>query len=320
MKYGQMELTIEMVTPEMANEWLETKNHCNRRMRRLTAEQYARDMTRGDWQQKPLAICFDPDGNLGNGQHTLWAIRNSKIAQELLIARNVPAKSIAIMDSGLKRTLSDVAKFVDSGLNSQRGAIVRIIENGTRNVPMTFYESVEAYERWKDQIEFVLSVKGTSKMHSAALGVSALALCSAPRSEVRRFLECLVDGTCDTGEEAAIRLRDVLNGGQKKDRAVIYQKTTAALDFFIQKRTVAKLLPRVEDTFRVRAGLGRAGNDLRVWREKNGLLQREAADMVQIHPTAWGRYEGNGDVPILDIGKRIAQLIGKPLRELWPSL
>lgn len=52
LKYGQMTLTAEMVTPAIAKKWLE-QNAGNRRLREPTVEQYARDMMADNWERKP---------------------------------------------------------------------------------------------------------------------------------------------------------------------------------------------------------------------------------------------------------------------------
>lgn len=97
------------ITPDLATEWLE-KNETNRVLRPGQINKYARDIQTGDFTLSNDAICFDPDGNLLNGQHRLHAIIKSDTPLLHGIMYNVPPDTMKNMDSGASRTIADVLR------------------------------------------------------------------------------------------------------------------------------------------------------------------------------------------------------------------
>lgn len=69
MKYGQMTLSVEVVTPAVARRWLDSNTN-NRRLRKTVVEQYAADMTSGAWERKHGRRSF-PDA-AGVRRMKLW--------------------------------------------------------------------------------------------------------------------------------------------------------------------------------------------------------------------------------------------------------
>lgn len=95
------------VTPETASRWLTERNTRNRRRRVKVVDQYARDMTSGNWQMTGEAIKFDAEGTLLDGQHRLAAIIKSGVTLTLLVIRNVSPDAQHVMDTGSKRLAAD---------------------------------------------------------------------------------------------------------------------------------------------------------------------------------------------------------------------
>lgn len=102
--------SIENVTPELAESWL-ARNTANRRMRRATAEAYARDMESGDWRENGDAICFAVDGTLLDGQHRLTAVVLSGISVPLLIVRDLPRETQDTKDDYRGFNLKPLERF-----------------------------------------------------------------------------------------------------------------------------------------------------------------------------------------------------------------
>src|SRR6187200_3300928 len=89
---------FERVTPKQAKAWLaESDGHNVRGITHNAVTTYANDMRAGEWQPIPVAICFDKDGMLVNGQHRLAGIVESDTTQMFLVARGVPPEVIAAM-------------------------------------------------------------------------------------------------------------------------------------------------------------------------------------------------------------------------------
>lgn len=257
MKYGSMTLSIELVTPAIAKKW-SALNTNNRALRSKVASRYARDMKNGDWHRKPVAICFDEHHVLGNGQHTLAAIIESGVAQELLIARNVPRKAIAFMDIGLPRSINDISKFVGEDFESRRASIARAIEYGPGDQERRgFDELLDAYNKFSESIEFVIdgSPKGPG-FSAPVLAVCAKAYYTQDHGKIRRFLTVLKTGVPGgEHESAAIRLRDycrsLRGAGGAGVRSELWSKTMSALQYFLQEKPMAKVYGIKVDCFKI---------------------------------------------------------------------
>lgn len=257
LEYAGMTLTVELVTPAIAQKWLGL-NTVNRRVRRYVVAQYARAQRNNDWVPKPVAICFDETGRLGNGQHTLLAIVESDMPQLMLIARNVPRESIAAMDVGLRRSIADVAHFVGNDFfNNRKSALARAVRFGIDDKESrSFDELLDAYLEFKDEIEWACSSTSAKSagMNSAVLSVLVRATYHAPKEKLNRFIEILNTGLSNGPTEmAAIRLRDYCrslkgtwSGAAKQET---YRKAEAALAAFLEGKPMQKVYGTSRELF-----------------------------------------------------------------------
>lgn len=254
MRYVNMVLTVETVTPGIAAKWLQA-NDCNRRIRAADVARYERAMLRGEWQCKPLAVCFDDQGRLGNGQHTLSAITKSGVSQQLLVARNCSRDQIASMDMGRARTINDIAHFIGAEITSKKASVAKVIVFGPTEVgAKSFQELFEAYQKHSDKIEMVLeNTPKKSGFSAPVLAVCVKAMYHHESRNVMRFLEIMSTGIVHgPHEEAAIRLRDLCNSvraGTTSARVEIYQKAMSALQYFLEGRRMSKLYGTCDDLF-----------------------------------------------------------------------
>lgn len=253
LNYGTMALTSELVTPALAARWLEF-NNTNRILRKETVAKYARDMESGDWHLKPIPICFDENGNLGNGQHTLTAIVQTGLPQLLLISRKTPKISIAMMDMGLSRTISDVAHFLGEDLQSRASAVAKTMAFGLAAGKWSFHELFDAYVTHKEAIDFALHGRPKKVGFSApVLAVCARAAYTQDRQKISRFLDILETGVvADSSESAAIRLRDFLRGRNSAGLAAqreAYRKTQSSLAAFLKGTPLAKIYGIADEVF-----------------------------------------------------------------------
>ena len=106
-------IETRLVTPEMAEAWLNTLNDQNRKIQRSHVEMIVRDIRDGNWMVNAQPICFtgdpdstDPDNKcrLLNGQHRLEACKQAGIPIEIPIAKNVPEAAFATYDIHAKKT------------------------------------------------------------------------------------------------------------------------------------------------------------------------------------------------------------------------
>jgi hypothetical protein len=101
-----------LITPEIAEDWLERYNLDNYRpLYDVTARQYARDMVGERWIYTSDAIKFiNRDGNviLGDGQTRLEAIVLSGMSQEIDVVTDLNPDAVNYMDIGRKRSMSNI--------------------------------------------------------------------------------------------------------------------------------------------------------------------------------------------------------------------
>jgi hypothetical protein len=259
-QYGNMRISVEDVTPAQAAAWLE-RNVCNRRLRPGVVAQYSRDMLRVVWFYKPTAICFDEDGNLGNGQHTLGAIVQSGTTQRLLIARNVPKDSIAAMDRGVARSIADIAHFLGLDTNRREIAIARIVQfgeaAGSSVAKRSFDELFDAFMSHETPIRWVVSLAPRVKFMAAPmLAVIVRAWYTQDRDRLAEFINVMSTGISNGPEDgAAIRLREVIRSARSfstnSGKAELYRKTQTALERFLARADASKLYGTEKELFPV---------------------------------------------------------------------
>ncbi|MEO8466269.1 MAG: hypothetical protein ABI640_13075 [Gammaproteobacteria bacterium] len=98
---------IEQITPSMATRYL-AENRTNRPMGRGVVARYVQEMQAGEWLMNAEAIKFDWDGRLVDGQHRLAAIEKAGVPVQILVARGLDPEVFKTLDTGHKRSASDV--------------------------------------------------------------------------------------------------------------------------------------------------------------------------------------------------------------------
>lgn len=102
---------IELITPALAKQWLETINVNNRGISRVRVGQYTELMKLGLWDENngdPIQL--DVDGNLVNGQHRLKAIVNSGVELKFFVVRGVSRYARNTIDTGVSATNTSLWK------------------------------------------------------------------------------------------------------------------------------------------------------------------------------------------------------------------
>ena len=159
MKKPNYTVSFEKVTPTQAQKWLDAAEGRNvRNLSVKTVAVYANDMRAGHWQPIPVALCFDEDGLLVNGQHRLQAIVAARLPQIFLIARDVSPEVIAAMDQGLKRSVTAVANSLGHpGFTTNYVALTRMAVWGAHPPPVSHKTVLETYMRHQAVIDFAIT-------------------------------------------------------------------------------------------------------------------------------------------------------------------
>jgi len=107
-----MKTEVKLITPELAKEML-NKNGINRPLRDCIVNEYARLMKANLWQEKTgETIKISSDGILLDGQHRLRAIIKANIDLPFLIAKDCDKEIFKVIDTGLRRSASDVLSII----------------------------------------------------------------------------------------------------------------------------------------------------------------------------------------------------------------
>ena len=107
-KYPNVNISIEIITPETALAMLET-NVNNREMKR---EPLVEAIKSGEWCLNGETIVFADDGTLLDGQNRLYACVVANIPIVSIVVRGIAKSAQVTMDSGVKRQVADYLKML----------------------------------------------------------------------------------------------------------------------------------------------------------------------------------------------------------------
>jgi len=155
------------VNPEMAKTLL--KNGKNRQLKPSRVEQYARDMSNGEWRMCDSQICIDVNGNVMNGQHRLHAIIKSETEQVFSFLFGCTKEDMEKIDCGASRSLYDVTSLNDIDVGQYGVSVSRFIRRQTiQRIPKraTRFEEADFTRRHKDVLKEVEDViRGPNRKH-----------------------------------------------------------------------------------------------------------------------------------------------------------
>lgn len=174
---------VILVGPAQAQQWLDTRLENERFLRTGRVAGIARDMAEGEFYFIGDPIRFDEGGHLVDGQHRLTAVVNSE-TEHWFVVINVPDKSLLVIDTGSRRTVTDmVAKLgIATGV---KGKIMTAISNkchywdlgivGSRGVFVpTAHESIEYLNRNREALLAATDVAGQVVSNRLPVAASAI--------------------------------------------------------------------------------------------------------------------------------------------------
>jgi len=112
------------ITPIMAVDFLK-RNPNNRKINTKIVHRYAADIKNGKWKEDTgELIKISEDGNLIDGQHRLSAIVEAGVSVYLHVAFNVSSTVFDVLDTGKKRSASDVFEIKNISYSTQLPSII----------------------------------------------------------------------------------------------------------------------------------------------------------------------------------------------------
>lgn len=104
-----MEAKVQVITPELAKQYLSKNTNNYRSMSNSVVNAYATDMKTGNWKFNGDSIKFNKSGMLVDGQHRLAAIVKAGIPIQMMVITEIE-DNIVTFDIGKNRTANQIAK------------------------------------------------------------------------------------------------------------------------------------------------------------------------------------------------------------------
>tara|TARA_Y100001973_G_C5137818_1_gene301290 strand:- start:67 stop:1095 length:1029 start_codon:yes stop_codon:yes gene_type:complete len=123
--FKDLKIGKERIDPDTAINYLNLNFKNNRKIFKAKVQELATEMRQGRFKISNNAISFDKNGYLIDGQHRLEAIILSQTTQSFFVARELPIDSIAIMDIGIKRCVSDRITLMGTPISKKEAAVIR---------------------------------------------------------------------------------------------------------------------------------------------------------------------------------------------------
>jgi hypothetical protein len=116
---------LTTITPDLAKQLLD-RNYNNRRPKIRAIGQYAKDMKAGRWDPDASDLKFARTGELVDGQNRLMACVQADTPFPTLVRTGVRLEAKNHVDTGVKRTVSDMLKMKDIKYPTATGAAVAL--------------------------------------------------------------------------------------------------------------------------------------------------------------------------------------------------
>lgn len=234
--YSDIQLSIEMITPDTAMKMLETNTH-NRTLGRVT--HFKSELSQGEWMLNGQTIVFSDDGVLLDGQHRLQACASSGVSFTTVVVRGIRTQAQTTMDSGTKRgviTYVQLQGYENSAIVASAGAalcekeqgrtIEQIVARASTCVKPTIRAIVQFIEdNYETRIKPIVSycsrcthAKIGLQTRNMALIFDELIQRGAQKEDIDEFVSQLVgtENPCDT--VFALRRRLIGNVESKQDK------------------------------------------------------------------------------------------------------
>lgn len=255
---------IQIITPQMAEEWLKGKIH-NRPLRENICFKYAELIEKGRFRLTHQGIAFDEEGRLIDGQHRLQGISLSRIPTQMMVTTGLPLEVMRYVDTGQGRNVRDniaiaTGKTPDAHRVKVAMAILRMSSN-RRKTKITADEVEDILREHAEALDFVMPLAKCGKPGISVAWLSAVFMRAyyavARRGRLTDLLSFLISGYMeddDPCKRIAVRLRDYLIDGtgsaeSKTQPTAAYMRVERTVRAYLEGEGLMKLCLATEEQF-----------------------------------------------------------------------
>lgn len=237
---GKPSASVVAVTPDVAARWL-GKNLRNRNVRASHVHNLARDMAAGRWQITGEAIKFATTGELIDGQHRLHAVIESGATVMLFVVRGLAPSAQDVMDTGSKRSSSDMLGLHGHKNSTTIAAAARLAlhigtSSDTRAVRSTFTHTeiaqwVENHPEVESAASAAMALKGYIEASPSVLTVAWMWLSKADPQACADFFNSIAQSqTQGLGDPRSALIKRLAHARRNSERLT----ATAQLSFIVR--------------------------------------------------------------------------------------
>lgn len=245
-----------VVTPELADEWLRTRNMRNRFISPDYVDQYARAMREGHWDGVGIGpgILFGPNGELFDGQHRLLAVARSGVAQRFLVRYGAHDDLRQYIDKGRARNVTtDIALLGEPGAQyvvAATAMILMLVSGRTHGHGLRLMADdilfVKGLYPSFDEFISICRRKTGERVFRQSCFYGALVYASGmfPEQALGFFHQTITGVGIDVGSPILLLRRLLMNVPATKDRRLMLEtarKVLRAFQFWKEGRSVRTL-------------------------------------------------------------------------------
>jgi len=243
------------VTPDMASDWLATRNTQNRRMKDGQVRKIARAIRANKWYETGNYISFYRDGALADGQNRLKAVVEAATPIKTRVVFGVKPEAKMHIDTGKARTLSDRSKLSGHDYTTKMLTVSRFLMEMDEGRKTVFDDEIMAFLRTSDvTVRLFADLVNARYMNKApaVAGLVYLALENEQREAVlMEFATRYNSGIgFDSEGDPAYRLRQFASERRESNtgafRKELFYKTIAAAKAFLDGRKLKRLYAEPE--------------------------------------------------------------------------
>ena len=250
-----------LVTPEMAERWLNTNTH-NRPLVERRVKKYKQAIIEGKWVPSNDCLVIYDDGTLGNGQHRLWALAETKginpnLKAPLLVRWGMPNKisknlyTMDFIDRGSGRTGGQnwgLRNKLETTKTRQISAISNLLAQIVGTVRRTTLEALEIdfiYHSYRQEFDLILdNDRGVRKFTRAPVWTALVFAAKVNPEKALKFEELLFTGeNLPSGNPIlTFRNRILFNSSTEgRGRVTVFKELLTAMRSFIEEEPLFKI-------------------------------------------------------------------------------